>query len=341
MASIIKRKRKDGTIAYRAEVRVKKNGVIVHAENRTFDKNTLAKAWGAKRELELQGNAAYGVQKSVLIKVLIEKYIDQFASTYGRSKNYDIRRLLNYQIAEMDAYTLEAKHIIQHCIMRNKEAKPQTVSNDVIWLRTVLKTMRDVEGHGYSLECFDRATLMLRRERLIAKSAVRDRRPTTEELWRLSRYFGRRKHSTIPMLHLMWFAIYSARRDSETCRILWTDNNDDKQTGMVRDLKHPTLKTGNHRRFKYPRSAWKIVTKQPRIDARIFPYNSRTVSTYFANACKILEIEDLHLHDLRHHAVSCLFEKGLRIEQVQLISLHDNWQTLKRYTNLKPEDLDV
>ena len=342
MASIVKRKRSDGTIAYRADIRIKRNGAIVHQESRTFDRASLAKAWGAKREIELQETDVFGEAKSVLIKTLINQYKDRFAHNYGRSKNFDIRRLLTYDLAERDAYNLNAKQLIQHCIERNREAKPQTVQNDIIWLRTILRTMKDVDGHEYSMDAFDNAATVLRREKLIGKSKQRTRRPTPQELWRLSRYFGRKKRrSLVPMLHLMWFAIYSARRDGEMCQLLWKDNNDLHHTGMVRDMKHPTLKSGNHRRFKFSTSAWKIVQRQPQINERIFPYNSRTVSDYFAKACKILEINDLHWHDLRHEAVSRLFEAGLRIEQVQLISLHENWQTLKRYTNLRPEDLDI
>lgn len=340
MATIVKRKNKDGSFSYSVRIRIKRNGVIVYNETRTFDRQALAKAWAAKRENELQEVQVFGATKAVLIKDLIERYIQQFAHSYGRSKNYDMKRLLNYPIVEIDAYQLQAKDIIAHCMARNKQAKPQTVHNDVIWLRTILKTMREVEAHSYHLDAFENSNALLKREKLIGKSAQRDRRPTLTELFRLSRYFAR-KRSEIPMLHVMWFAVYSARRDSEITRLLSQDNNEEKQTGMVRDLKHPTHKAGNHKRFKYTRSAWKIVQKQPRTDARIFPYNSKTISTYFANACKILEIHDLKFHDLRHEAVSRLFEKGLRIEQVQLISLHENWQTLKRYTNLKPEDLDI
>jgi integrase len=340
MATFVKRKRLDGSTGYTARIRIKRNGVLVYKETKTFDRQALAKAWAARREMELQEAQVYTVQKRAVIKDLIQRYIDQFAHSYGRSKNYDINRLLNYPIAELDAYDLQAKDIIQHCIMRNQQAKPQTVLNDVIWLRTIMRTMRDVEAHSYRLDCFDAANDVLKREKLIAKSRRRDRRPTPAELWKLSRYFARQK-STIPMLHIMWFAIYSARRDSEITRLEWADNNDAKQTGMVKDLKHPTHKDGNHKRFKYPASAWKIVQKQPKTGTHIFPYNPRTISTYFANACKMLDIVDLKFHDLRHEAVSRLFEKGLRIEQVQLISLHENWQTLRRYTNLKPEDLEI
>jgi integrase len=158
-------------------------------------------------------------------------------------------------------------------------------------------------------------------------------------MWRLSRYFARSR-SKLPMLHIMWFALYSARRMSEITRLEWADNNDAKQTGMVRDAKHPRLKTGNHKRFKYSKSAWKIVCKQPKTDGLIFPYNPQTIGALFQRACQVLEIKDLHFHDLRHEATSRLFEAGYSIEQVQLFTLHDSWQTLKRYTHLRPEDVD-
>jgi len=52
-----------------------------------------------------------------------------------------------------------------------------------------------------------------------------------------------------------------------------------------------------------------------------------------------LGIEDLHFHDLRHEATSRLFEQGYSIEQVATVTLHESWQELKRYTQLRPETL--
>ena len=82
------------------------------------------------------------------------------------------------------------------------------------------------------------------------------------------------------------------------------------------------------------RSAW-----TGRSSDRIFPYNSKTVGGYFARACKFLGIVDLHFPDPRHEATSALFERGYQIHEVALVTLHDSWDTLKRYTNLKPENL--
>ena len=145
------------------------------------------------------------------------------------------------------------------------------------------------------------------------------------------------------MAKLMWFAIHSTRRVSEITRLLWSDNDADKHTGMVRDLKHPRLKEGNHRRFKYPPAAWEIVEQMPVQGERIFPFNSRTISNYHTRACQMLGIEDLHFHDFRHHGVSLLFEGKtmgkISIPEAQLVTLHESWEEMRTYTNLRPEDI--
>lgn len=339
MAKPIKIKNKNGTTSYRIGIYKRIDGKT-HRETKTFSTRQLAIDWAKNRETEIEREAVYGGPGSRTIKDIIQAYIDQFGGSYGRSKNYDINRLLNYKLVDLPANKLTPKILINHCIERNTQAKPQTVNNDIIWLRTIIRTMSHVDGFDFDMGIFDRATTVLRAEKLIAKSRERDRRPTRDELWRLSRYFAKKKRSKTPMLHLMWFAIYSARRESEITRLEWADNNDARLTGMVRDAKHPREKTGNHKRFKYTPSGWKIVQKQPRNGPLIFPYNPDTIGELFARACKALDIKDLRFHDLRHEAASRLFEAGYGIERVQLFTLHENWQTLKRYTHLRPEDID-
>jgi Phage integrase family len=50
-------------------------------------------------------------------------------------------------------------------------------------------------------------------------------------------------------------------------------------------------------------------------------------------------IDGLHFHDLRHEGASRLFEAGLSIEQVALVTGHKDWKMLRRYANLRPEQL--
>ena len=138
---------------------------------------------------------------------------------------------------------------------------------------------------------------------------------------------------------IVQFAIASARREAEICRLEWTDNDNTARSGLVRDAKHPREKEGNHRRFKYTQEAWAIVQRQPRGDERIFPYEPKSVGDAFTKACHVLGIVDLRFHDLRHEATSRLFERGYQIHEVAQFTLHDSWNELKRYTNLRPENL--
>ena len=266
---------------------------------------------------------------------MINDYLKRF--DVGRTKRFDLLKLAGSSLAKKNIYRLTSADIIKHCAERNKTVKPQTVKNDVVWLKAVLETIKGVNNYDYSLEMFDSSNKVMRKEGLIARPDERDRRPSKKELWLISRAYYSKK---TPYLHMLWFSIYSARRVSEVCKLRWVDINHDHRTILVRNMKTPGKKILNLR-SKLPLSAYKIIMRQPKTDYRIFPYNPKTISDMFTKTCKRIGIEDLHLHDMRHEAVSRLFEKGLNIADVSQISLHQSWASLKVYTNLKPEDVDI
>jgi integrase len=336
MASIRKYTLSDGTIKYQCEIVIKKDGIVVHRESKTFLKIKLAKDWGMRREVELQHTSVYAKKDYLPIREIIELYIKEFRPE-GRTKNADLLALMKRDIASIDIHKLEIKDLIKHVRLRNLECKPQTATNDLIWLGVVVRTIAGVIDLEVDMSIFDTAREILKAEGLIAHSEQRERRPTKKELWELSRYFDGKN---TPMLHLMWFAIFSARRQSEICKIEWADIKHDDRTCMLRDMKDPRKK-GVKKRFKIPLSAYKIIMRQPKQDARIFPYNPKTIGKYFTDACKVLGIYGLHFHDLRHEGTSRLFEKGLSIQHVQQITLHSTWTTLQRYCNLDPGDIDI
>jgi integrase len=192
------------------------------------------------------------------------------------------------------------------------------------------------------VEVVDQAREYCLKHRLIARSNRRQRRPTNAELEKLDGYFqtrDRHKCTVVPMRPMMWFAITSTRRESEICRLEHADNDLAALTGLVRDAKHPREKLGNHLRFKYTPEGWRIAQAQPVVAPFIFPYNPGTVSDAFTSACRILGIKDLVFHDLRHEAISRLFELGYDIHEVAQFSLHSSWEDLKRYTHLRPENV--
>jgi integrase len=74
-------------------------------------------------------------------------------------------------------------------------------------------------------------------------------------------------------------------------------------------------------------------------DSPLFPIGQDSLEYYWRKACGLAKIKDLHFHDLRHQAVSRLFEKGLTTEEVMGMSGHRTYTMLARYTNLRPSSL--
>jgi len=349
MATIKTRQRKDGSLAYLSEVRVKRNGKTIHRESRTFDRQTQAKAWAESREKKFAKNIpaakrSLNMDRPILRKIL-EKYREDISVVrpMGRSKTSNIKYLEKCEIAGMTACEIKSSDIIAHVRSRRQNgAGPSTANNDIVWLRVILRYARAAWDLPFDLTVIDDANEVLKAEKLIAKAKRRSRRPTVDELDALTSFFDRRdkRRSNIPMNDIMWFAIHSARRQSEITNLLFSDNEEDSQTGAVRDLKHPTERD-RIRRFKYTPDAWEIVCRQVRNDDRVFPFEPRSIGSAFRQACKLLDINDLHFHDLRHEATSRLFEAGYSIVEVQQFTLHDSWGTLSRYTHLRPEQLKL
>ncbi|MCT7328022.1 tyrosine-type recombinase/integrase [Ralstonia mojiangensis] len=71
----------------------------------------------------------------------------------------------------------------------------------------------------------------------------------------------------------------------------------------------------------------------------VFRTTSNAVICVWKRVLAGLGIADLRWHDLRHEAVSRLFEKGFHPMEVASISGHKSMQMLKRYTHLNAENL--
>ncbi|GFE87726.1 tyrosine-type recombinase/integrase [Steroidobacter agaridevorans] len=337
------RKQADGSVRYTAIVRIRRSGKMLHQEAKTFTHRTAAERWAKHREVALENPTALAraQQPSTKLSKLIRWYIDSFEhiSKWQRSKQSQLLFLEKHPIGDVDAIFLESATLVDHVRSRRaKGAGPMTISNDLTWIGVVLRAAKSVKGLPVHPEVVDDARTACRELRLIGKSRRRERRPTPQELVKLDDYFSRRDgRARVPMRDIIWFAIHSARRESEICRIEWADNDQRGRTGLVRDAKHPRHKEGNHRRFKLTAEAWAIVVRQPKNSEYIFPYDPRSVSAAFTRACHVLGIKDLRFHDLRHEATSRLFERGYQIHEVAQFTLHESWNELKRYTNLRPE----
>lgn len=269
MATIKVRKRANGSLRYTAIVRLRKDKVVLHSEAKTFTHRLAAEKWARAREVALE-NPAELVRTQLgeqSLKSLIRWYIDDFREIgkWQRTKQAQLEFLERHPIGAANVMTMTAAALVDHVRLRRaRGAGAATVSNDLTWIGVVLRAAKSVKQIPIKAEIVDEARTACRELRLIGKSRPRERRPTAEELAKLSDYFGRRdRRAEIPMLDIMWLAIESARREPEICRLEVNDNDLKERTGLVCDAKHPTSKLGNHRRFKYTPEAWAIVQRQP------------------------------------------------------------------------------
>lgn len=351
MATIIARRRKDGSRSYRATIRIMRGNRVLHQETRTFPDKPGAQQWSRHREAELKRDgvgekavAALAAKRAVLLAALVDRYVAEFypIKQWSKAKTYFLMDLQK-RLGHWDATALTPEMVVDHVRQRLLAgAKPSTAYMDLKWLRVVLKVARGAWGHPVQLEALNSGIHMALHLELVAESTRRERRPSDDELTRLHARFAEFRHRTrIPMGDVVDFAIASTRRQGEIFRLRWDDIDEQAMTIVVRDMKSPKGSKGNHVTVKLTRQAMAIIQRQPNTDERIFPYKAVSAQGNFMRACQHLGIEDLHFHDLRHEGISRLFEAGYQIHEVAQFSGHLDWGTLRRYTNLRPANLTL
>lgn len=337
---IRKHVKKDGSISYTAQFRVKRGGKTVYSESQTFERERVAKGWLERRRHELSLPGA--LEKAQGPKGTLADAIGSYTADVqkiGRTKAQVLRTLLGYPITEKDIATLRPHDVVELARQLSAEGRqPQTVNNYLSHLGAVFAVARTAYGYDVDRHVVTDAIDSAKRLGLTARSAKRTRRPTIDELNRLMTHFERVRRgrpSSNPMTSIIAFALFSARRLEEIVSITWKDLEEDHSRVTVRNMKHPGEKEGNDVIVDLPPEALRIIRSMPKADSRIFPYSTDAVGAAFTRAVKVLSVEDLHFHDLRHEGASRLFEMGWTIPQVAAVTGHRSWQSLQRYSHLR------
>lgn len=336
MGTIIRRERKDGSVGYTAQVRVKKGGKVIHAETQTFDREAAAKTWIKKRETELAEPGALEQPEDPILSAVIQKYLGDKLKPHGKTKDQVLRTIANSWLGETHCSKIDSATVIKY--LEGLTSQPQTRGNYLSHLSAIFTVARPAWGYPLDKQACEDARVVAEKLGLISRSKQRTRRPTLEELNKLMTYYSvyeRKREDSIPMTYIILFSLFSTRRQEETCRILGEDVNAENSEVIVRDMKNPGEKIGNDVTTLLPPEALKLIQNRKVAKGRIWPYNAESVSTSFTRACKLLGIEDLHFHDLRHEGISRLFEMGWNIPHVAQVSGHRSWQSLQRYTQFK------
>lgn len=341
MASIIQHRGR-----WRAQVRRK--GFPVYTK--TFDTKAQAQAWATRVEADVARgvlpSAGAVAGRGYRVADLLDDYVKLRANSrpvLDTTNEFYMLRRLREGLGDLDASRLKPDDLVGFAQGRaDMGAGPYTINMEVSKLGTI---MRMVAAHrNVALDdVVQKARPLLGHLKLIGGGGQRERRPTEDELDRVLEHLA--EHRGLVFADAVRFAVGTAMRRGEVTRLMRADVDAGRRLVLVRDRKDPREKVGNDQWVPLLADTdcgdmLELVKRQPdSADGRIFPVGESTLSKYFTWACRDLSIPDLHLHDLRHHGISLLFERGYRIEQVALVSGHKSWTHLKRYTNLRPEDL--
>lgn len=322
--------------SWRAQIRRK--GV---SESKTFPTKRQAEAWSRQREADIDaGRVTVSAGSELTVGDVIAAYRklrDASRPISDQSNEHYMLKALSIGLGGVKVDRLTPQDLVTYCTIRAEDgAGPYTLNMEMSKLGTVFRygavqlrvTLPDVVGQARPL---------LSHLRLIGGGGKRERRPTEDEMTRILEHMG----ATYGEVYAdaVRFAVASAMRRGEICEITHADIDENRIVSVWR--KHPR-KGKVLERVPLLADAWAIVERQPQSDGgRVFPIAAGTLSKYFTWTCRALSIPDLHLHDMRHEGASRLFEDGLQIEQVAMITGHKSWNMLKRYTQLKPEDVQA
>lgn len=335
---------------YRVQIRrqghqsVSKSGFATKAE---------AKAWARSAEAAMDKGQRVEPGR-VTFEAILDAYIGATASKVaGRSKSASLI-MLRRKLGALKLAQITSTAILRFVAEREAEgAGPTTIGMDLSYIGTALRHgcaahAPRLDGSQALAELAAARGVLAHADR-VAKSAERDRRPTDAELLALISYLRANPCDLIPLVDLILFAGATGMRLSEITRLDRRELNKTNRTIWIRNRKHPKQKAGNDQCVPLLAGPFvlnghvidpmEIIARQKSIGLVIFPYQPASVSAAFTRTVARCGIDDLHFHDLRHHACSLLFEAGYQIEQVALVSGHRDWNMLRRYTKLKPETL--
>ncbi|MFA6015910.1 MAG: site-specific integrase [Gallionellaceae bacterium] len=162
----------------------------------------------------------------------------------------------------------------------------------------------------------------------------RDRRLTAREDRLILRYAH--QHVNQDMYSIVVLALETAMRQGEILKLSWEHINLKSRIAHL-----PDTKNGTKRDIPLSLKARDALVRMGvKNEGRVFGYTSEGLKSTWRFMTLKLSIENLHFHDLRHEAVSRLFELGtLDIMEVAAISGHKSLAMLKRYTHLKAQRL--
>lgn len=310
--------------------------------SRSFDRKIDAVTWARAQERDADLAGTLPGKMLGTLGAVLDRYERELwrEKRWGSSKAHELV-MLRRDLGDRLLTDLSRATVVAY--VRGLSIAPGGVTSRLSYLREVLKTAADLWGLAVPLAELDAAIAIARRQKLAGKSRARTRRPTQAEIEAIIAYAAPKTTTTIDLAAIVCVLATLPLRLGELLGIEWEDLDAKRRTAVIRSRKHPDFRVREKNDQEVPLISFRgvdtfaLIADRPRYLPSPFPYKRPSVSTAFGQAALRCQIKDLHIHDLRAHALSSLLEAGVPIPQVALISGHENWKTLsKHYARIDP-----
>jgi len=160
---------------------------------------------------------------------------------------------------------------------------------------------------------------------------ARDRKQYIREALEAHRPQAAASYLHVPLFEVfIQFQLMTAARRGETLGLTWSDIDLEAQTAFLAETKN-----GRARTLPLRADLVELLMDLPRSDNRVFPIRVDALKHAWTRITARAGVDDLHIHDLRHEAISRVAEVGaFSLVDLQAFSGHRDTRMLLRYSHL-------
>lgn len=311
------------------QARVKRCGIVAE---KSFPTKPEAERWARQIEVKIELgeyepiSAVRALEPQIVIfRDVLDRYSNEVAPLHRSTTSKRNLQILIRDLGHLNLAQVEPKAIALWRDTKLQTIKPSSVNRLIGTLGSVINHARK----EWQLP-IDNPILNIKRP---SSGQARSRRLVGDEEQRLLAALDDR------YARLARFALATGMRRGEILGLEWKHIDKEKRTALL-------LQTKNGEARVIPLSSSAVSVLEEIGTAEVWPISGRVFDIHpiafekgWRRACRLSGIRDLRMHDLRHEAISRLFELGLNVMEVSAISGHKTLSQLKRYTHLDAEKL--
>lgn len=306
------------------QVQIRRKGYRTLSRSFTYKDWALRWAKETERELELGTvPAAISDLKRIIFGDLLSRYLEEITPTKrgAESERYRLSRFLRHSISSLSLDRLTPQVLAAYRDERLREVCGASVRREMTILHHCLEIARREWGIPLSQNPVEGL-------RLPPHSPSRVRRLAPGELERLLSAAETKVWYLAPIIR---FALATGMRRGEILSLKWSDIDLERRLAFLR-----LTKNGQSRVVPLAPDAISVLRHIPKNEDQVFPVSPNAVRLSWERLCRLTGMEDLHFHDLRHEAISGLFESGIILPEIAQISGHRDIRSLLRYAHPNP-----